>query len=422
MESQKRNQILKVIISFILLFTLVISSEFMMNKAEAAKKPSIEKSMTIGTGSTIYEFPVFIKDDYYTLEVKNPVKKATYTFTTSNKSIVTVKTKGTKAYLTGVKAGKATITCNQKLNGKTTKVGTCKVTVKNCTASAEIYAYDGLPVGKSDTFLVIQSYRNQDAKYTYTTDSKNLSVKEVVKKEEGSKNVYKVYQTVTAKKAGTYKVTVKETYNKKTRTVGEFKVLIEKARVSEETSLYSGESMLGFYLVEFSRYDVNYVFEAEDETILETYLDEGTVMIKGNAAGTTTLNIYEDAEKPDKSKLLGSCKVTVKELKAEELEFYFDDTEVSVGETIELVVYKYPDSAPEEIKVTSSDPSIASVDFGESSGEIKAVKEGTVTITITCGEITRTQELVITAADDEYEDEYEDDYEDDYEEEEELDW
>ena len=367
---------------------------------DAAAKPSIPKSMTIGTGSVYYSDPFYSKDDYYTIEVENPVKKATYTFTSSDKKVVTVKTKGNKAYLTGLKAGKATITCNQKLNGKTTKVGTCKVTVKNATFFSE--SYDGLPVGTYESFLVYSNYRNVDAKYTYKSNSKNFTMTEKAKR-DGDSNFYIIYQTYTAKKPGTYKVTVEETYNKKTRTVGELEFEIKKATVIDEWSMYSEDEIGAFYLVNHNRSDVIYYFEALDSDIVEIYKEDDYLYIKGKNPGTTTINVYEDTTKPDKDKLIGSCKFTVNELKLESIYYNFDDNSAYVGGyPINLYVYKYPYNAPEAITVTSSDPNVAQVKeieyYGEVYYEITPVSEGTATITITCGEYTYTETITINGS------------------------
>jgi hypothetical protein len=132
---------------------LILPNGLGAGTAQAAEKPYISSEETIGKGSINVDGPFVAKSDYQMLEVYSPVKKATYSFTTSDKSVVTVKTKGTKAYLTGLKAGTAKITCNQKLNGKTTKVGTCKVTVKNPVFGSD-YSYDPIPVGSMEGFLI----------------------------------------------------------------------------------------------------------------------------------------------------------------------------------------------------------------------------------------------------------------------------
>jgi hypothetical protein len=353
--------------------------------------------MTISRGSLNSESTFFTKDEYYKLEVYNPVKKATYSFTSSNKSIVTLKAKGSKAYLTGVKVGTATITCNQKLNGKTTKVGTCKVTVKKPKFYSE--TYDGLPLGSGEGFFIYDSYRNFNATYTFTSNSKNFTLKERVKKAEGADG-YQMVQSYTAKKAGTYTVTVKETYNKKTTTIGEMKYEVKNATVLEEQYVYLGESAYSYNLINNYRWDVSYLFDAVEKDILEFYVEEGNAYYKGKNVGTVTVNIYEDTKVPDKNKLIGSCKITVKDYTLESIDTYIDGTETNVGgSTIGLTVYKYPYAATETITVTSSDTKIATVSDINTDNycEIKPVGEGTVTITITCGEFTKTETITVYA-------------------------
>jgi hypothetical protein len=178
MAEKNVKRIVAILFSFVLLINFIFPSEFTLQEAKAAVKPSIATKMTISRGSLESDYIGYFKTDYYTLKVENPVKKATYSFTSSNKKIVTVKVSGSKATLTGVQAGTANITCQQKLNGKTTKVGTCKITVKNAVASEE--SYDGLPVGTNKVNLIYWSYRNCNATYTFTSDSADFTMKEVV--------------------------------------------------------------------------------------------------------------------------------------------------------------------------------------------------------------------------------------------------
>jgi hypothetical protein len=398
----KRNRLFKVCISLLLMIGFILPSQLTTSSAQAASKPSIESEMTINAGSIRGESFVYLKSDKQVLEVNNPVKKATYSFKSSNTGVVKLKASGSKVYLTGLKAGTSTITCEQKLSGKTTKVGTCKITVKAAEAYSE--SYDGMSLGTSKGIYVYYGYRNCDATYTFTSNSKNFTMKEVVEKEKGSKDNYLVQQSYTAKKAGTYTVTVKETYNKKTRTVGKFKFEVKKATVAEEYELYEEDYIGAFSLIYYSRGDVSYLFDDGDASVVEFYNGEdGGVYMVGKKPGTVTVKIYEDATKPDKSKLIGSCKVTVKELKLESLDYYLFDTQSYVGgSAIGYQVYKYPTNAPEQVTVTSSDPSVATV--GEMNedfyGEITPVGEGTATITITCGDITKTETIKIYADED----------------------
>jgi hypothetical protein len=414
MKKQKSRNIFKALIGFMVFALLVLPNGIGAGTAKAADKPYISSEETIGKGSINVDGPFVAKNDYQMLEVYSPVKKATYSFTTSDKSVVTVKTKGTKAYLTGLKAGTAKITCNQKLNGKTTKVGTCKVTVKNPVFGSD-YSYDPIPVGSMEGFLIYGSYRNYDATYTYTSNSKDFTVIEKIEKEKGTKNNYLIKQTYTAKKPGKYTVTIKETYNKKTTKVGEISFVVKKATVVEENSMYVTESAWAFNLINLYRSDVDYLFDFGEEDIVEFYVEEGTVYYKGKKPGTVTVKIYEDVTAPDESKLIGSCKITVKENKIEDIEAYFYETETTVGgEPIGFEVEKYPSQAPEAVTVTSSDTKIATVsEIVDNYGEITPVSKGTVTITITCGEFTKTETITVNAAEDE--EEYEEDYEEDEE-------
>ncbi len=401
MKKQKTTRSFNVLMRVMLLALLALPTIFMTDKVQAAEKPSIETTMTIGTGSIRGDSVFYSKNDLYNLEVYNPVKKATYSFTSSNEGVVTVKSKGAIANLTGVKAGTATITCQQKYNGKTTKIGTCKVTVKYSEIFSE--SYDGLPVGTSDGYLVYHSYRNNDATYTYTSKSKYFTMKENVVKEKESE-YYAVTQSYTATKAGTYTVTVKETYNKKTRTVGEIKFIIKKATVFEVESIYLGESLDPFRMINLYRYDISYYFETDESDLVEFYKEDNYLYLRAKNVGAATIRVYEDADTSDDSKYIGSFVLTVKDTTLEGIDCYYDSTETYVGASpIGVYVQKTPYAAPDTIAITSSDPSIATVsDVNEYLyAEITPVGEGAVTITITCGELIKTTDITVYA--DEYE-------------------
>lgn len=401
MNAVKNNRIIKLLVSMMLLAALILPTELLANVAQAATKPSIETTKTIGAGSIVGNYDYYSRDDgKYSLDVSDPVKKATYSFTTSDKKIVTAKASGSQAYLTGVKAGTATITCNQKLNGKTTKVGTCKVTVVN----SSLYKQDSIPELSLGTGMLTEAIafdkRNNDATYTFTSDSKNFSIKETVSIFDG---MTFIHHSFTAKAAGTYTVTVKETYNKVTRTLGKLKYIAKKATVYAEESIDLGANINAYELINNYRADVKYFFEAGDDGVTEGYVEDGIAYIKGIKAGTTTIKIYEDATKIDASKLIGTCKLTVKEVILSNLECEFYDTEAYVGgDPIEFRVEKDPFNAPGTVTVTSSDTSVATVSGLDEEGSCKItpVSAGTTTITITCGDITKTQTITVSATED----------------------
>ncbi|AEY66963.1 hypothetical protein [Clostridium sp. BNL1100] len=395
MYQLKRNRIARIFICMLLVMTMILPAGLATNVANAAAaKPSIQAKVTIGAGSIVSSFDYYSKDDKYTLKVSNSVKNATYSFTSSNNNIVKVKASGTTAYLTGVKAGSATITCNQKLSGKTTKVGTCTVTVKNSTVSQDFVPV--VPMGTSAPNEPIEfSYRNNDATYTYVSNNKNFAMKESLSQFDG---MYFIKHSLTAKAPGTYSVTVKETYNKITRTVGTIKFTVKKATMSGDASVDLGSPIWAFELMNNYRSDVNYLFISEDEGIVDLYSENKSVYFKGLKVGTTTVTIYENTATPDKNKLVGTCKITVKEVVLEDLECDFDATELYVGDDpVRLYISKDPYHAPGTITVTSSDTKVVTVSEPDEEGIclISPVGAGTATITITCGDIKKTEEITV---------------------------
>ncbi|OPX42562.1 bacterial Ig-like domain protein [Ruminiclostridium hungatei] len=397
----KKNAIFKVLVCVVLLASLLLPAGFAANPVQAAAaKPAIVAKMIIGTGSTEGAFDYYSKENKYTLSVSNADKKATYTFTSSNTKVLTVKASGAKAVLTGLKAGTATITCNQKLNGKTTKIGTCAVTVKAATLVQDYVPV--LTIGTSTASEPIEIIsRNNDATYTYVSNSKNFTMKETQSKFDG---MYFIKHSYTATAAGTYTVTVKETYNKVTRTVATLKYIVKKATVVPARNFDLGSSELAFDLIENCRSDVSYLFDY-DEKMMEGYVSEGTTYLKGLAEGTTEVKIYEDTKKPDPKKLIGTCKITIKKVILTAIDCDLSDTETTVGgEPIELYVYKVPVNAPGTVTVTSSNPGVATVSQPDIYGMciITPVSAGTTTITMTSGSVTNSQTITVTEEDEDY--------------------
>ncbi len=406
MKQTATNRLLKVIVCIILVASLMLPAGLLMNSAEAAAKPSIPSKITIGTGSTITNFDYYEKDQKFSIRVSDPTKKATYTFTSSNTKVVAVKANGAEAYLTGLKAGTATITCTQKLNGKSTKVGTCAVTVKNATVSQD--SIPTLPLGNGSLEPIYFTNRNHDGTYTYTSNSKNFTIKETISTFDG---MCFIKQSFTATAAGTYTITVKETYNKVTRTVGTLKYTVKKATVVPNSDIDLGSDIWVFELIQNFRSDVNYYLDY-DKNIVDITKKGEEYYLAGKGVGTTEVNIYENTNTADKSKFIGTCKVSVKEVVLEELDIDFDDTEATVGDDpVELYIYKTPENAPGTITVTSSNTKVATVSNPDEEGLciIEPVGAGTTTITITCGNITKTQEFTVYSADED------DDYYDDEE-------
>ena len=162
---------------------------------------------------------------------ENKKSKASYTFSSSKKSVATVSKKGV---ITGKQSGTAKITVNQKYKGKTTKVGTVKVIVKK----AQIYKYSGIWIPAQPGFIKNNpsqekardyvEYLNPKAKYTFYSDNADL----VISKDGKVTDV---------KNSGKANYIIKETYKGKTRTVG-------KVPVELKEPTYTGEDTIQLYI------------------------------------------------------------------------------------------------------------------------------------------------------------------------------
>lgn len=400
---------------FSILLTLILLLECVFislpaKNISAASKPQIsDTSLTISIG----------KNTYSPITVYNTVKKATYTYTSSDKKVVTVDKKG---YLTGVKAGKAKITVTQTYKKKKTKVGTCTVTVKN----ASIYPYTKesgywLVIGKKCfeespfNFLTseIINYQNPQASYTYySNDSSILKI---------SKSG-KVIETL---KAGPVDVTVKETYKKKTRTVGTFPVSVFAPELSNNGMTEEFTLNQSYYLTDYLSYAYYYMFDAGDDTTeatcpIEFIKDENGNWygeVKAIREGTVTIDVYVDTteltdENYKKSPKIGSftVKVVSKPATAISLESYDVDitnnkTTLTSGQRLSLDFYKTPSDSSDNITITTSDASVVSLRSKDGKTyecassyddyiSMLAVKPGTATVTFQAGTIKK--ELLIT--------------------------
>ncbi|MDD5934363.1 MAG: hypothetical protein PUC65_02175 [Clostridiales bacterium] len=381
----------------------------------AASKASLsdtEYYMSAGT-----EFPEgnFFVGRKYQISVVNPVKKATYSFKSSNTKVLKVKAKGTTVYLTGVKAGTATITCTQKLNGKTTTVGKCKVKV----SKAYLCNYgDEIPLGTNVIYhtydsIVTIGNRNTSAKYTYKTNSKNLTMSEVKvdASESYGEKAYLYMQKYTAKKAGTYKVGVMETVGKTTKRIGTIEVTVVAPEYETNYELTTNEE---FSLSNIIRNPMNntydsYSLEAIDfdpndsnAIITTSSYEDDWLLYKGNKEGTAKFVLYYTTN-GFKEKVC-DVTVTIKDAVLEELYYSIDETiYIEDGKTY-FSVRKDPWNAPGDITVTSSDDKIAPVAYDEEEECycITPLASGSVTLTIACGDKKDEVNIQIKSYDDDY--------------------
>lgn len=97
----------------LLIVSLIIANTVTTNASAAVKLATKSIKLTVDQTSKIV--------------IKNKVKKATYTFKSSDKEVATVSKTGV---VTGISEGTAKVTVSCKLNKKVSKVGTVKITVE----------------------------------------------------------------------------------------------------------------------------------------------------------------------------------------------------------------------------------------------------------------------------------------------------
>lgn len=387
-------------------------------EAKAASKPTLSsKKMTIGIGSYGDTYGAFHKTETkYKLTVENQKKGASYTFTSSNKKVVTVKTSKNVGYLTGVKAGSANITVKQKLKGKTTTVGKCKVTVKKTTVSAG-YMADSLAVGCDvevgnaysldspySSVCVFKNY-NPSAKYTYESNSKNFKMSQKkVKMSEDANSYFGYIQKYTATEPGTYTVTVKETYKKKTRKVGTVQITVYGATIAEnqpEIKFGVGDEFSLSDLIQYGHSSIDglgsiWLADVAEDGILEIVSDYDATL-RAAKTGTTELKFYMN-KNGEFGDFLGSVKVVVEEV--EVLDINVDDLadknfyvnwEDSIKDYVSVVTSTggYYNG---DITFTSLDENVIKV---AEDGSCTPVAEGKATIIITAGDITKEAEVTV---------------------------
>lgn len=375
-----------------------------------AKKPTLSaKSMDIPVGKITGKVQWDYRKAAYApcgvgkkLTVKNKVKGASYRFTSSNSKVVKIAKDG--GYLTGVKAGNATITCTQTLKGKKTVVGKCKVSVKN--ASFYNVEFDGkICLGKSIyqplTTGFLLRYRNPDARYTFDTGSDGLKIYEKKWTEKDNEKdpehmafsvegMYTYLQIMEAKKSGTYNVTIKETYRNKTRKVGSFKVTVfdpevvtEPIEKLEGDDLDFAEILLHPAERNYTKYETEIVEGADliekqdvgDDYLYGTLLKEGTMKIKVTEKAT--------------GKEIGTAVVKIKHVACEGIDLREPQISTYVGDYDTYLDYVFrltPEETTDPVTAVSKDENIFRV-YTNEQGEIYGtpVAAGETTVVITCG-------------------------------------
>lgn len=429
----------KILSAIALALSLVLTAPVVLPQtavvAEAATKTTIDFYRdTIGINGTteIYLY--------------NKQAKATYTYSSSKKSVATVSSKGV---ITGKAVGKAKITVKQKYKGKTTTVGSVTVNVKKSTLYEEVtdadypWWFSAQPgfISKSDPAVIdaenVVCFMNPKAKYTFYSSTKDLVISKTGKVTE-------------VKRAGKGYLTVKETYKGKTRTVGKMPIeMVDPKYTGEDTiTLYVGD--YGFMPAEYAKglgrcnFSWSDTEQTEEEVLKEANIDDesaedevlllnidsegnwdGYVSAKATGTRYCTLAQYNYLTKKY-DKIIGRFKIVVPDTsKATDLRLPWDDPEYESyyfdkstnTKTVDLwdeydSIYAYvsPEHYSGGFEVTSSNPSVVSVSYEQYSyGELYIslgyLSAGTSTITVKANGVEKSFNVNVIGDDEDEEDE-----------------
>ncbi len=411
MKKVMKKQTTLLTIVFVMVFTLILN---VIPAYAATTKLSTTKA-TIAINGT------------KTIKLKNKNKKAEYTYSSNNKKIATVNKKGV---ITGVSAGTTTVKVVQILNSKKTTLGTVNVTVKNASINKEMikeieesYILTS-QVGAYPNYMEYGFFAEECVKYLnpkaeykfYSCDTKKMKIATDGMIEE-------------TKGTGTVKVEIKEVYNKKTKSLGTFKVKIEnpslttkKATVPMGETVYSYEYIKNVYKhqiivsdskkqpkeAEFNSVTKNNkstIFEVESENWDETTLSGIYMALKAKKAGTAYIHYAAyDSAKKSYNNYMGCVAVTVEDVsKVSDLVFPWEKGDYSgyskkdglkingAGDEEYIYLTQVPEKYLGEYTVKSSNSKVVEASIEEKIGTyyegellltLDAKKVGTATITI----------------------------------------
>lgn len=345
-------------------------SGMQMDSVAAAAKPSLStKKVTISIG----------KQAKSSFTIKNKVKGAKYTFTTSNKKVLKVSGKG---ILTGIKAGTAKVTVKQKYKKKVTKVGVVKVNVKKASAvskKTKTYTY-----GRGKVTVKLSDYVNNpspDAKYQLVSDNRKIAANITLQAKKG------YVGEINLKEAGTVTYSINETYKKKTRTICKFKITVKgasfnkKAFEAQYKTVDTDVVIRPMDYVQYMTKDDVITFESSNEDVLVVEGENVTTVEDGEAI----LTIYNG------KKILATINVKVAYVKVTDVKTSKNKINIYTGETDEECIQTFTiDTVPSGAKLTNVQVSvlnedICSVNFYPEDGNVVEVigeTEGTTNLIV----------------------------------------
>ena len=268
----------------------------------ASKNASLNMTnTTVG----VYSSPEYIS-------INHQKSEATYTMTSKNKKIATLKNEG----IIGISKGKTTITVIEKYKGKTKTVGNVTVSVVGPKFKKKKQT---LGVGYFSSIPIL--YYNKKAKYSIkSSDSSVVKI---------DKNGYAI-----GVNWGTATVSVVESYKGKTTKLGSMKFAVTPASIDQNSdgtiylnSYVTMDDLLYFVSITYHNRNAIYTAVSSDPTIVEittmTSYGERCDTFNGLKIGSTIITIYE--EYAGIKNVLGTINMKVKENPVESSELYDDE-------------------------------------------------------------------------------------------------
>ncbi len=321
----------------------------------------------------------------YTITPSNATNKAV-TWSTSDSSVVTVN----NGVITGIKAGTATITVTTVDGGKT---DTCKVTVIEKTPS--VIPVTGVTldqtsktIGLAEEFTLVATVLPSDATnkavYWSTSDASVATVTNGLVRGVGLGTATITVTTADGAKTATCEVTVVEA-----------DIPVTGVSVGPaETEVYVGSTVtLIATITPANATNQNVTWSSADSSIAS--VDKNGV-VTGIAVGSTTVTVTTEDGGYTASCVVNVVKSDVVSVTGVSLDK--NTASLKVGESLTLsATVKPSDATNKNITWSTSNSKIVTV----SNGVVKAVAEGTATITVTTedGNYTDTCQVTVTAAD-----------------------
>ena len=219
---------------------------------------------------------------------------------------------------------------------------------------------------------------NDETKIEITVNPEDATIKDVIY-ESGDSTVVTVDENgnITAVGEGTTTVTVSskdDPTKKDTITITVKKPVTEITLEKEKTILYVDETEdLVVTVNPEEATNKKLIWESDDETVV-TVDENGKITAIGEGTATVTVTSEDDPTKKDT--IIVKVKIPVEDIVIEN-----EDTEIAIGEELQLTVTVNPDTASvKDLEYTSSNESVAKVD---NFGKIIPVGEGTTVITVT---------------------------------------